>query len=660
MTKVNTHPTHPPMFPITPADNAWPFETITMDFITKLPQSGGFNTILMIMDTNCSEVSIFIPCHKTINLEGVALLYLNDVIPDYGIPHKIILDHDVCFILKFSTELCQILNIHQNISTAYHPQTDGASERTNQTLEQYLQVSCGTQQDNWHAWLPLAQYTKNSWPSATTKKTPYDLLIGYTPQVHQPTRKTTIPSLEEQLSSIEETRKATQEAQRKAQESWIKECPWFIPFPTGSKVWLEGTNLKLPSNITPKLSPRRYGPFKVVSQISKVAYKLELPSTWKIHNVFHASLLMPYKETDQHGPNFLEPPPEILDGEPEWEIQKILKEGSFGHWKKKQYLVCWKDYLPAHDSWVNAKDLHAPELLLDFQNALSSIRTLPLDKSSPACPTRHSTPSLSTPLSIHSATSSETLPSGLATSSMSSSQLPRKLCRCTEWSIPLTLMPLNTPIFVRSTTVPITTECPSTSLSQPTSAMSTLDQEVPQSIHSSPSMVMETLPFSPWSSQLPDLPTIAGLEVAATVTDIYSNLRTALSSFPGTLQGQPLSFPTPILGCTSPSPIPIPPHISHQSKDNMAWVPSPSPLLTLPPALLLQCQSHRPLSPQPSSIHSNIVVNTLPDSELLILAGQIPSSAMVHHVRKQCRALLKYMEAQGHITGALLAWTDSV
>jgi len=200
----------------------------------------------------------------------------------------------------------------------------------------------------------------------------------------------------------------------------------------GSKVWLEGTNLKLPSNITPKLSPRRYGPFKVVSQISKVAYKLELPSTWKIHDIFHTSLLMPYKETDQHGLNFLEPPPEILDRELEWEIQKILKERSFGCWRKKQYLVRWKDYLPAHDSWVNAKDLHAPELLSDFQNTLSSIRTLPLDKSSPACPTKHSTPSPSTPLSIHFITSLETSPSGPAISSTSSPQLPRRLCHCTE------------------------------------------------------------------------------------------------------------------------------------------------------------------------------------------------------------------------------------
>ena len=287
---------------------------------------------------------------------------------------------------------------------AYRPQTDGASKRTNQTLEQYLQVFCRIQQNNWHAWLPLTQYTKNSWPSVTTKKTPFDLLIGYTPQVHQPTRKTTIPSLEQQLSLIEEARKAAQEAQRKAQESWIKEKPWHKLFSVGSKVWLEGTNLWLPSNTTPKLSPRRYGPFKVVSQISKVAYKLKLPSTWKIHNVFHASLLMPYKETNQHGPNFIEPPPDILEGELEWEVERILKERSFGCWKKKQYLVQWKGYSPAHDSWVNSEDLHAPELLADFQNQSSSIRTLhfhDLDSPSP-CST---TPSH--PLTIRAMSTSE-------------------------------------------------------------------------------------------------------------------------------------------------------------------------------------------------------------------------------------------------------------
>jgi hypothetical protein len=118
---------------------------------------------------------------------------------------------------------------------------------------------------------------KNSWPSATIKKAPFDLLIGYTPTVHQPIRKTDIPTLDQHLSSIEDNRKATQEAQRKAQESWIKDKPHFKPFSPGEQVWLEGTNLKLLANLISKLSPHHYGPFKVTKVISPVAYRIELP-----------------------------------------------------------------------------------------------------------------------------------------------------------------------------------------------------------------------------------------------------------------------------------------------------------------------------------------------------------------------------------------------
>jgi len=195
MTKVNTYPLYPPLSLITPAENACPFETIAMDFIMKLPLSGDHDMILTITDTDCSKASIFLPCKETIDSEGVAQLYLMHVLLHYGLPKKIISDRDPHFTSRFGKELCQLLDICQNISMAYHPQTDGASERTNQTLKQYLRLFCGTQQNNWHTWLPLAQYTKNSWPSATTKKAPFDLIMGYTPQVHQPSRTSDIPTL---------------------------------------------------------------------------------------------------------------------------------------------------------------------------------------------------------------------------------------------------------------------------------------------------------------------------------------------------------------------------------------------------------------------------------------------------------------------------------
>ena len=223
MTKVNTRPTHPPLYPITPAENARPFETIAMDFITKLPVSGGYNMILTITNMDCSKASFFIPCNETIDSEGVATLYMQHILPHYGIPRKIISDRDPCFTSHFRQELCKNLDIQQNISTTYHPQTDGASERTNQSLEQYLRLYCSTKQNTWHTWLPIVQYTKNSWPSATMKKTPFDLLIGYTPSVHQPTRNSNIPTVNQRLDSIKEARQAAQEAQRKVQESWVKD-----------------------------------------------------------------------------------------------------------------------------------------------------------------------------------------------------------------------------------------------------------------------------------------------------------------------------------------------------------------------------------------------------------------------------------------------------
>ena len=94
MTKVNHHPAHPPLFPISPTENARPFETIAIDFITKLLPSGGYDTILTITNTDCSKASIFIPCNETIDSEGVAAIYLKHILPYYGIPKKIISDRD--------------------------------------------------------------------------------------------------------------------------------------------------------------------------------------------------------------------------------------------------------------------------------------------------------------------------------------------------------------------------------------------------------------------------------------------------------------------------------------------------------------------------------------------------------------------------------------
>jgi hypothetical protein len=192
--KANTRPLKPAIFPITP-EHSLPFQTIAMDFITKLPKSGKYDTVLTITDHNCSKAAIFIPCQETITAEGVATLYLHHVYPQFGIPNKVISDRDTWFTSKFAKGLNMVLGIQSNMSTAYHPQTDGQSERTNQSLEVFIRCYCDKEQDNWHIWLPMAEFVHNQWPSATTKKTPFKLIMGYVPRTEWMKKPSTIVTL---------------------------------------------------------------------------------------------------------------------------------------------------------------------------------------------------------------------------------------------------------------------------------------------------------------------------------------------------------------------------------------------------------------------------------------------------------------------------------
>ncbi len=136
--KINMHTHRAPLYPITTDTETRPFQTVAMDFITKLPLSDRCDTILTITNQGCTKMALFLPCTENITAEGVAHLYLHHVFKRFGLPTKIISDQDTCFMSKFTKELCRHLGITQNISTAYHPRTDGQSECTNQWLEHYL------------------------------------------------------------------------------------------------------------------------------------------------------------------------------------------------------------------------------------------------------------------------------------------------------------------------------------------------------------------------------------------------------------------------------------------------------------------------------------------------------------------------------------------
>ena len=119
------------MLPILHKQQQYPFQTITMDLITDLPVSHGYDSILTIVDQGCTKAAVFLPCHKAIDVVGVASLYTQRVFPFYGVPHRMISDRYPRFTAQFVKELCHVLNISQNLSTAYHPQMDGQSERAN-------------------------------------------------------------------------------------------------------------------------------------------------------------------------------------------------------------------------------------------------------------------------------------------------------------------------------------------------------------------------------------------------------------------------------------------------------------------------------------------------------------------------------------------------
>ena len=191
--------------------------------------------------------------------------------------------------------------------------------------------------------------------------------MGYEPQaLPNITNKTNLPAVEKRLDELVKARdeaSATHELTRQTMKSHIQSK--FTPFITGDKVWLEARNLKR-NIINLKFAAKREGPFKITKVLSSLSYQLEIPKSWKIHPVFHASLLTPYKENDIHGPNYPQPPPDLINGEEEYEVKQILKHQ--GRPKRHQYLIRWKGYTADEDSWQNEADLgNASELLQEYK-----------------------------------------------------------------------------------------------------------------------------------------------------------------------------------------------------------------------------------------------------------------------------------------------------
>jgi chromodomain-containing protein len=142
-------------------------------------------------------------------------------------------------------------------------------------------------------------------------------------------------------------------------------APTPLPYQVGDQVWLEATHLHLPYQST-KLAPKCHGPFPITRVVSPVTFQLCIPTAWNIHDVFHASLLSPYHESLEHGPNYSRPPPDLLEGEEEYKVERIVNHWCSRRTRMLQYLIKWKGYPEADNTWEPADQVHTPDLIATY------------------------------------------------------------------------------------------------------------------------------------------------------------------------------------------------------------------------------------------------------------------------------------------------------
>src|SRR6266849_2887506 len=388
--KVQTHKGKTPLYRITTPETSMPFQQIAMHLITGLPNHQGKDAILTIVDHGCSRAAIFLPCTSTITGLGIAQLYLDNVYRWFGLPKKMISDRDPRFTSHFGRALTKKLGIEQNLSSAFHPQTDGLTERKNQWVEQYLRLVTSASPESWTSWLTIASAVHNNRKNSTTGLSPNQILLGYeTTLVPEKNPVVTNSAAEQRVQDLMNNRAEAVKAINKA----ARQLGGVLSrYRKGDQVWLEATHLLLRHQKT-KLAPKRYGPFKITKEISPVAYRIELPPSWNIHNVFHASLLSPYHETKAHGTNFSRPPPDLIKGENEYEIERVINHRCHGRARKLQYLVKWKGYPESDNTWEPEEQLHAPLLLKAYHRhtPLNRIKARAM-RPGKACPRNYSAP----------------------------------------------------------------------------------------------------------------------------------------------------------------------------------------------------------------------------------------------------------------------------
>jgi RNase H-like domain found in reverse transcriptase/Reverse transcriptase (RNA-dependent DNA polymerase)/Integrase zinc binding domain/Chromo (CHRromatin Organisation MOdifier) domain len=362
------------LHPLPVPESHW--SVVSVDFIVELPESNGYDAVMCCVDS-VGKRAHFIPTHTTVTALGAARLYLHHVWKLHGLPDAFLCDRGPQFVAEFTRELYRLLGIKLFASTAYHPQTDGQTERVNQELEQFIRLFVNECQDDWDDLLPMGEFAYNNHIHSSTQQTPFMMDMGRHPQMgfepHEaPSRLQTVNEFAERMKDTLTEAKAALTKVKDDMACFYNQC--HTPAPTykvGDRVYLDSSDIST-TRPSKKLAHHFLGPFPIVKCIGTHAYRLRLPNSMsRLHPVFHVVKLLP-APTDpfpgRHSRTL--PPPTVVEGKPQYEVESILD--SRMHQGKLQYLVHWKGYGYEENSWVDESDVNAPQLVKEFHRRHTS------------------------------------------------------------------------------------------------------------------------------------------------------------------------------------------------------------------------------------------------------------------------------------------------
>ena len=346
---------------------------VSLDFITGLPRTNqGHDAILTIVD-RLSKMAHFVPTTTTVTAEDTVRLLADRLVRYHGLPAKLISDRDPKFTADVWKLFCQRFSIKRALSSSWHPQTDGQTERVHRTLEQMLRTYIQHDEAAWEDLLPAAELAYNCTTHNSTGLTPFEVMNGENPLTAsdldvvdelEPTISPPMTKLFQQLVD----RAAAQLLLAQARYKYYADLKRRdVTFQAGDLVWVSTRNMQATG--VAKFQPRFIGPFKVLEPVGAVAYRLELPDSMQLHPVFHVSLLQKHVERppDMLQPEGWAPITSAALGETDtFEVEHILDmRGTPPH---EEYLVKWKGYPAEEATWEPRHHLtNCKELLRAFR-----------------------------------------------------------------------------------------------------------------------------------------------------------------------------------------------------------------------------------------------------------------------------------------------------